>query len=1127
MFTCVPEVSEASESVRFVAALMRRLLTRGTHPPVDPSVEDELLALAGLGRAARPNAHPGDLSRTLDTHVVPSPNTLRAAVRHREAFSPDRSLRFHDGSALIAEDAAREFWDIEIPSRMGALGHWWHPRVSLTPLLRHGATDAADADFFYATPGKLVGVTVSGGQVKQDGKREATLRRALEDVGIDHVRSAPEHLESLLERHAFPTADSTHGASSPTLDRTAEVLVWGPVVAQRIALAITEALDLGWLSDDHWHLIIDEPVGIAPAAAKAAIEQLVALAAVWQSPLTPLRISVTTGGATVAWILSGDGVLEPSPIVPSANAGADVSVTVWIHIDPYRGPYHELPREVERCIVVRSTFLPMQVVDARPFGARHSRVESAGDIPSWALLRLLQGLFAKRDFQPEGPHPRGQETAIRRLLAGEDTVVLLPTGAGKSLIYQMAGLLLPGLTLVVDPIVALIEDQVDGLASQGIDRALGISSADRLDGTAEEKLGRVAEGEALFVFVAPERLQQRRFRAALRSLSVSTPISLVVADEAHCVSEWGHDFRPAYLDLGRVLRHVATDEEGTTPPLLALTGTASRAVLKDMLIELGVDRSNPDVVIQPQDFDRPELRYVVVPATKRDVSERVLGTLKGMPSRFRHADVPRTVADFLRPRGDRTASGIVFCQTKNRDFGVERMRQHLARSLASEPAFYHGVKSTEGSLRGTIRENARRFKNNQTSLLIATKAYGMGIDKANVRFIVHVGIPASIENYYQEAGRAGRDRSESICAIVHFPEARETLEYFHTKSYAGEDAEVQKLREVVGLLPALGASEDATLPFGADDEERGRRERSIHRLKLLGAVRDYTLDWSRGRFELQLRPCTPSDVDAGLREFVRRNQPGRVAEFDRRMSQDAPEQLAARLIDRGKMMIEYVYETIVASRRRAVDEMARLADASASSASSSDAVMRDGILRYLDLGVVASALQRLLEADTFSFDEWRGLLDGMDALDDAREWRGATTRLLESDPDNPGLLLGRALSEAAGAGSSGTAVFVANLEAALSSAFSAYSVPKHELAALLIWLREWLLRRHAALCSTLYGVAERAIPASADIVLAPLEAQVQRDASASHAELAVLLERRLSRLHRSLTDSHQHLIMTT
>ena len=310
-----------------------------------------------------------------------------------------------------------------------------------------------------------------------------------------------------------------------------------------------------------------------------------------------------------------------------------------------------------------------------------------------ALTILLQAIFAKAEFRP------GQAEAVAELIAGRDCCVLLPTGAGKSLIYQLAGLCLPGRTLIVDPIVSLIEDQIAGLQAHGIDRAIGLTRETTRQGQTKALLREVAEGDAYFVFVAPERLQMSEFRTALRQLAVSTPVNLAVIDEAHCVSEWGHDFRTSYLGLGRVIRETCADTVGSPPPLAALTGTASRAV-GDVLFQLSIEERTPNTIIRPTTFDRKELNYRIVRCTPDMAEASLRSVLRTLPGDFNEAP-----ATFFQANGDRTHSGLVFVRPSTERKRASRCPTDSQRALPSSRNLRRN--STQGVGVGRLGEPRR------------------------------------------------------------------------------------------------------------------------------------------------------------------------------------------------------------------------------------------------------------------------------------------------------------------------------------------------------------------------------------------------------------------------------------
>jgi ATP-dependent DNA helicase RecQ len=334
------------------------------------------------------------------------------------------------------------------------------------------------------------------------------------------------------------------------------------------------------------------------------------------------------------------------------------------------------------------------------------------------LDELLARHFGFPGFQP------GQRDPIETVLGGGDAVVVMPTGAGKSLCFQLPALALPGITLVVSPLISLMKDQVDRLVERGLPATCLNSSV-----SLEETVTRVAalrRGETRLVYVAPERFRNARFRDLLKELRVS----LLAIDEAHCISQWGHDFRPDYLRLGGVLK------EFTGTPVLALTATATPEVREDIIRQLGLGeqgRRPPRVFVRG--FRRPNLRMVVEPcASHRDKLQRIRAILAEFPT------------------------GIVYCSTRKQ---VERVGELLG-AMQVRHMIYHAGLGDDARTRAQ-----ERFMNGEVPVVVATNAFGMGVDRSDLRFVVHWDIPGSIEAYYQEVGRAGRDGLASHCELLY------------------------------------------------------------------------------------------------------------------------------------------------------------------------------------------------------------------------------------------------------------------------------------------------------------------------------------------------------------------------
>jgi ATP-dependent DNA helicase RecQ len=705
----------------------------------------------------------------------------------------------------------------------------------------------------------------------------------------------------------------------------------------------------------------------------------------------------------------------------------------------------------------------------------HLSIEAAAPITACPPLRLqhpqreqaewfLNYLFRKKTFW------EGQWETIERSLQGKDTVVLLPTGRGKSIAYQLSALLLPGRCIVVAPILSLIDDQVDNLRRVGIDRCIGITSQVK-DGAERSRIMEAfAAGQYLFCFVAPERFQTGPFRDVLRTLTTAISVSLIAIDEAHCVSEWGHDFRTAYLNLGRVAREYC-ESSGLIPPVVALTGTASRLVLKDVQRELGI--SDYEALITPTSFDRPELRFVVHRARSEEKKRKVEGILSSLPTEF---GLDRST--FFRSRGIETHAGLVFCPHVKGSYGVVDQARELTRLIGAPVEFYSGTSPNAAdapSWDQAKRSVARRFKRNSTTVMACTKAFGMGIDKPNIRFTIHTGLPQSIESFYQEAGRAGRDRGNAICSIIisnddpartsklldpktelsvvadivnsaAFGESDDVVRalWFHVKSFQGVEPEMTDAMEVIGRIGDVGVRQLVNVSWKDYlpklDDAKTRLEKALHRLVILGAVDDYTVNYGSKEFGVRVSGADRSSVAANLGKFVGGYQRALSTRY-RKMLADFQAPGHQEFVEFSlRALGDFVYETIERARRRSLLEMLN-----ASSHGDGEA-LRLRILAYLQTSEFDELLDRVInDSQVGGLDRIESLLELIVSPTEAAALRGAVARYLTAYPDVPGLLVIRAVTEALAKDCDEDTVRQ-NAEAAVGFSLGDYAIPEQVAA---------------------------------------------------------------------------------
>lgn len=798
-----------------------------------------------------------------------------------------------------------------------------------------------------------------------------------------------------------------------------------PVSVARIEKVIVEAMISGHLdwSASHWNVLVKENDHPCAALAFEDLKQmynnLTSLTVKYSARRFPEVTLTVVSAHTDSPLHLGANVMErPSTAVSGKEYDLVVDYSFDDFCDARNVEFSEFKAKNKCYFNVRSseevyeerTIYTTERIQYKALTTRDERGAYTPNENEVTHLRyFLQLLFRKQDFR------EGQLPILSRAVQLESVIGLLPTGGGKSLTYQLAALLQPGVSIVIDPLTSLMKDQYDGLLKNGIDCCTFINSTVGKE-LMYEREAKMSESKVQILFVSPERLCIYRFRQKLKAMAEGhIYFAYGVIDEVHCVSEWGHDFRFSYLHLGRNLYNYVLpkqSEEGNEHiSLFGLTATASFDVLADVERELSGDSAFPldtDATVRFENTNRLELQYRVVPVranyarSKWDVFEvknasapRVLDQARNMlqelespaairrikerfierenivdpdlQERINNADLTVDVPDHWYLNNG--ASAIVFCPHRRGSIGVNNTQNNLGIVSSIQTAL--GCDRISGYVGGDELTAQDEFLHGESDVMVATKAFGMGIDKPDVRFTLNVNHSGSLEAFVQEAGRAGRDRKMALSIILYSEQLgadREVHQFFYDNNFKGADFEKHVMyflmehqntsvvfqggivapRNVAGFMSELMAAEEGQVivstisyqvqsqdfialnhrlrKFGLQEIEKeedyqASLEKAIYRMCCVGIVDDFTRDYSARTFRIVTKRKPDGGYYQGLKRFLMRYYTEERADVEmiRAYSFKGQNEIQRCL----GYLTEFVYQKIATKRKQATDDMER------------------------------------------------------------------------------------------------------------------------------------------------------------------------------------------------------------
>ena len=767
----------ADQAAAFAA--LQNIIFRSDLCPIDPIVEEvlasDLLKLSGT-----------DFKPLDEVQTMTLVNAWSASRRIERSAPPLKSFDDDIGRGAGLE---RRAWELLQTEQYAALQPWVHVQASRDLLLsieKKSTTSISKGggrvDFVISPPWcepliwELHGVFDANDRHKSDRLRQIGWRN------VQDQRASDEPFDGRPSRYLEPLLPRPCG--NRTLTQSEQYLVEAPWVAAQIDIA------LAWLLVNGLWSNASPAVQILVAGEFAAIAD--AAIAAWKKLVIAIQNS---------WGLKGDDALL-TPEMTASRAMQQPSTQVTI--DPFGPTYLDDTKNFDtNKYLIRRSSLPVDVREMTGFPTNlpFPTARPIAPPPESALHDIMRRVFAKPSLRP------GQAHAIQQTITNPDALILFPTGYGKSLVFQIASMLLPGLCIVVEPYRALIDDQVRNLRANGINRVSGIHSGKKIH---EAELDRALATSRL-IYVAAERLHIAKFIGSLIAAIQVRGIGLFVVDEAHTVSQFGHSFRPAYLDMSERLDIVCGKASRGRPNIVALTATAARTVTKDIraLLKITSDPVNLDD-FSSASFARPHHDDLIVLLTKG--ANKVAWTKESKADR-EHREI-LTALEHLTgviqqmPPGQ----GIVFCPSKGdwkfykggAVFGARGVSEQLRDFFKDAKQIGLFTGGAEGDIaKKSMSDDAAAFSNGKLDIMVATSAFGTGVDLQGVRWTVHIGMPGGLEAYYQESGRAGRDGRTASSALLYDVDSEGLHEAMST--HATADDPILKLQNSMANLTPRGS----------------------------------------------------------------------------------------------------------------------------------------------------------------------------------------------------------------------------------------------------------------------------------------------------------------------------------